>query len=109
MKPTNFCTNGQRCPHCNSNRGKITLEIAQEAFLKKDLELLENTYINSETHMKYKCKKCGDIHSAAYKDIVNKNMGCANCAKNKKISFEKVKENIEKNERIYNSFKKRGF
>ena len=87
MKPTNFCTNGQRCPICKSNFGKITLDIAKKEFLKKNLELLDDKYINSKTRMSYKCKICGDIHSATYSDIFYKNMGCANCSKNKKLSF----------------------
>lgn len=95
MKPTNFLYNGQRCPLCNSNFGKINLDIAKKEFLKKNLELLEDIYINSTTKMKYKCLVCGCEHSATYADIIHKNHGCAGCSKNKKLTFDEIKNKIE--------------
>lgn len=94
MTPGNFLY-GQRCPHCNSNFGKVTIEDAKNAFLKKGLILLEDEYINNTVKMRYKCKKCGCEHATTYSDITYKTHGCAGCSKNKKLTFSEVREKIE--------------
>lgn len=95
MKPSNFISLGQRCPHCNSNLGKIKLEDANKAFLKKGLTLLEKEYKNSRVKMKFKCNKCGNESFISYSDLVYKNNGCSQCSGNKRLLYSDIKQKIE--------------
>lgn len=95
MKPTNFLSNGQRCPKCNSNFNKVNIDIVRDIFLSKNLTLLSDVYTNSKEKLKYRCNKCGDIHSISYTEIKTKDNGCAKCAGNKKLNFSDIKLTIE--------------
>jgi hypothetical protein len=45
-------------PRGNGDSQRLTIEYVKEKFNQKDLELLENEYINAHTYMKYRCKIC---------------------------------------------------
>lgn len=94
MRAGNFLYNGQRCPFCNSNFNKIDLKAAKKKFENVELELLDNTYINEHKKMKYKCKKCNNIHYMSYFDAA-RGHSCPFCAKNKKLSFMEIKGLLE--------------
>lgn len=64
------------------NNRTYTIEIAREEFLKRDLVLLEDEYINSSVRMKYYCKKHPDI--IQYKSmnaLMSVGRGCYYCGR----------------------------
>jgi len=44
--------------------------------------------------MQYRCLKCNLIHSATLSTIKYKTCGCANCSKNRKLTFEEIIQKI---------------
>lgn len=71
---------------------KLEFKDVQKVFEERGFELLENTYINSETPLKYKCK-CGNESKMSYKNA-KKGRSCVECGK-KKLSTSKTKYTIE--------------
>ena len=57
---------------------KLTYEYVQKKFEESGLELLEETYVNSQTKMRYRCKICGLEHSMRYNDL-QQGEGCPHC------------------------------
>lgn len=94
MKPTNFLSNGQRCPHCNSNFNKIKIEDIRRLFEERNLTLLSDTYKNHKSKLLYRCNTCQNEHSVSYMDLKLKNNGCPYCAGNKKLTFDDIKTKI---------------
>ena len=69
------------CPHC-SNRAKHTIEQMREIAQKKGGKCLSNTYINSQTKLKWKCKN-GHIWEAIPNAII-RGQWCKKCADNER-------------------------
>jgi len=97
--------NGQRCRKCKNKkigeRLKFTYEEVYNHFLDQGCELLEDTYINCKTKMKYKCN-CGDISYINF-DNFYRGKRCKKCGAVKigdaiRLSYECV----------YNYFKEQG-
>ncbi|QIG62518.1 HNH endonuclease [Sporosarcina phage Lietuvens] len=66
---------------------KLTYEVIKQFFeVERGFVLLEDTYVNSETPMKYKCN-CGSISKMSYKNA-KKGRSCKECGR-KKLSKAK--------------------
>lgn len=61
---------------------RLTYEFVKEQFEKEGYELLEETYINSKTKMRYRCPE-GHEHSISWGDW-NKGRRCPYCSFDKK-------------------------
>lgn len=77
---------GQRCNNCKINkiREKLRLKYSfvVESFASEKCELLEETYFNSATFMKFKCS-CGAVDKITW-DKFKSGERCSNCMKNRK-------------------------
>jgi DNA-directed RNA polymerase subunit RPC12/RpoP len=67
---------GYRCMKCSGNE-RLTLEFVQQYFKEHNCELLETSYINSNTKMKYKCE-CGREHEMTW-DNFKQGYRCRYC------------------------------
>jgi hypothetical protein len=76
---------------------RLEYEYIKKCFEDKGCELLEDTYVNNSTKMKYKCK-CGEIGYVKFNNFVH-NEGCVICNNKPKHSYEYV----------YNYFKNCGY
>jgi hypothetical protein len=85
---------GHGCPHCARNK-KLTLEFVKETFKKRGDILLSKHYINARTKLQYKCGNCDEKCSIIF-DSYRRGHGCGNCAGNKKLTLDFVKETFEK-------------
>ncbi len=88
---------GQKCKECGikkiKEKKKLTFNYVQGCFTKEDCELLENSYINNHTKMRYKCS-CGNISEITFHNFRAGNR-CKKCGYKKagekqKLSFEYV-------------------
>jgi hypothetical protein len=74
----NTLKKGHGCPYCYGNQ-RLTYDFVKEKFNEIGLELLEDEYVNSQTKMKYNCKKHNDeIQQTTYGEI-SKGHGCYHC------------------------------
>jgi hypothetical protein len=71
---------------------KLELKDVQKVFEERGFVLLDDTYINSETPLRYRCK-CGNESKMSYKNA-KKGRNCAECGK-KKLSKANTKFTIE--------------
>lgn len=75
---------------------KYTFDQVQKIFANNNCELLENTYINSKQHLRYRCE-CNRISKISLNSFLHKGSRCKQCGykKNKekqKLSYEYVKQ-----------------
>jgi hypothetical protein len=95
MKANNF-TNGQRCPYCYGRKIYTTEEFAKRI---KDLTngeyILKSEYVNSHTKVRILHKGCKNIYDA-YPNAFIQGVRCSFCSGNKKLTIDKVKENVSK-------------
>ena len=75
---------GGRCKKCADDRHRLTLEYATEKFKERGLELLEDTYIDRKTPMKFRCVKNHE-RSMTLSSVVN-GCGCKRCASGNRAS-----------------------
>lgn len=85
---------GQGCASC-SGRKKLTLEFVKQKFQKRGDILLSKEYKSNREKLEYKCGKCDDNCSITYNNY-QKRHGCPFCARNKKLTYDFVKECFEK-------------
>lgn len=83
---------------------KLTFEFVKSKFVERGYKLLESTYINSRTKMRYECPKHqGLINEICYNDLRNgagcRYCGTESCDEKRRIPFHIVKR----------EFKKRGY
>lgn len=74
---------------------KKTFEEVKELFEKRNYILLETTYINNKTHMKYICQKHSEKVQKIRVDSLSNGKGCKYCgveyvASKKRLNFDKV-------------------
>ena len=96
---------GHGCKYCGhkkiSNSLSLDYNFVKSEFEKREYILLEDTYINAKTKMKYKCKKhIDEIQSISY-DNLSHGHGCKYCAeeylaKLKTLDYDFVKSEFEK-------------
>jgi hypothetical protein len=93
---------GNGCPNCWSlRRGqsrKHSYEFVRDAFLKRNLELLDPEYINSQTPLHYHCLVCNCTGHLRLNDLLN-GIGCRACgierrAAAQRLDFGKFKEEM---------------
>ena len=74
---------GGGCPKCANEKAgsykKLNINIAKEIFEDKGYELLDDTYINSETKMKYKCPFHPDKEQSISLTKLKQGRGCRFC------------------------------
>lgn len=83
---------------------RLTNEEALERIKKKcdekQIEFIafdndENTYVNNRTYLILKCNKCGNVwNTTSFDKLVTSNRGCPRCAKNKKLTIDEFKTNV---------------
>ena len=73
---------------------RLKFEDVKQLFADRGFELLEDTYVNTRTKMKFKCTK-NHISSISV-DNLKKGCNCSECAGNKKLTTKK-KNNLNKN------------
>ena len=78
VAPTNFL-NGNRCPYCNGNAKKTDEGFKQEAYnLVGDEYTFLDSYIGSQTKIRVKHSKCGNIYEVRPNDFL-KGSRCPYC------------------------------
>jgi very-short-patch-repair endonuclease len=83
---------GTRCRKCSGNE-KLTFEYVKTFFEKQGCELLDKTYINNNTKMKYICK-CKNESEIIFSNFQT-GYKCMKCSGNEKLTFEYVKTFFE--------------
>lgn len=90
--------NGRGCPYC-ARVGKPSFTEVKKEFEARGYELLETTYINSQTKMRYRCPHHPDKELSIRYYSLKDGHGCPYCAGKGSYTFEEVK----------NAFSKRGY
>lgn len=85
---------GYRCSICAGH--KLTYEFVKEEFRKLGLTLLETTYADSRSSMRFTCDAKNHSGCMAY-DSIRNGSGCAKCAGNMKLSYDEVKTLFKQN------------
>jgi len=84
---------GKRCPICAGNK-KLTIEFIKEEIEKEGYKLLSKEYKNNRTKLEVECPK---RHKFGIRwNNFNQGVRCPLCARNKKLSYNYIKEQIEK-------------
>jgi hypothetical protein len=79
-----------RCKECVVVEQSHTIEDAREKFASFGLTLLEDTYVNNKTPMKYRCK-CGKEKARTFGSLTETTVGCDECATDsKKWTWEEI-------------------
>lgn len=101
VKPSNFLS-GKRCPWCN--HPTFNIEIAKELASELDMTLLEETYVDSFTRMKYKCNlhpEMGILHTTL-QSILGHHKSCTKCRYQKlkdtrrnNVDFDAIRKEFE--------------
>ena len=83
---------GTWCPTC-SGHDKLTLEECQKLAISREGECLSTEYINSQTHMEWKCKE-NHTWIANFNSVKHANTWCPTCSKSRseKLSREILEE-----------------
>jgi hypothetical protein len=83
------------CPSCNG-QPTYTIERVREICLEKQLTCLEESYIDCNTHMLFKCNECLREWSTSFRSICQ-NIGCIRCTIRHTIclGLDFVKETIK--------------
>ena len=84
---------GTRCPECIGVK-KLTFEFIKEQIEKENYILHSTEYVNNSTKLDVECNK-GHRYKVNWNDFHNGNR-CPVCAGNKKLTYDQVKEQIEK-------------
>jgi hypothetical protein len=58
----------------------LSMEDVIETIKDKNIECLDNEYVNSKIHMNWKCLVCKKSWKSSYDHIKHSNSGCPNCA-----------------------------
>lgn len=106
VKPSNFLS-GKKCPWCN--HPTYNIDIAKEYAKKLGMTLLEDTYVDSVTKMKYTC----DVHPELgilytnMQSIVQKQKSCTKCRYGKlsktcrdSVDFDAIRKEFEEKDLI---------
>ena len=88
-------SNGSWCLIC-SGKQKKTLEDAKKVAEKNEGECLSTVYINSDTHMLWRCKNSHEWN-ATYDNVTNRGRWCPSCAGVQKKTLEDAKKVAAKN------------
>ncbi|UUV46168.1 HNH endonuclease [Bacillus phage vB_BanS-Thrax2] len=75
------------CPECTGKNVKKNIEICRSVFNSRGFRLIEDTYIDCKTPMKYLCS-CGEEKTASLDSIMNHDTDSCNKCKGKKVSGE---------------------
>ena len=86
--------NGVRCTYCAHNNQKHTIVYVKEQFEAEGYELLEDSYINNYTKMKYRCPE-GHEHSMSWSSW-NKGTRCVYCSGMIKPTIEFIRSEFTK-------------
>ena len=83
------------CPECNG-RPSYTIERVREICLEKQLTCLEESYIDCNIHMRFKCNQCLREWSTSFRSICQ-NIGCIKCSFRDKVclGLDFVKQTIK--------------
>lgn len=95
MNFNSFNSAGKRCPSCAGNKKILLDEIKNEIEKNRDFILLSTQYINAKTKLSIKCKK-GHIFNQSFDSFKHKKYKCPKCAKNKKLTYDEVKDRFNK-------------
>lgn len=96
---------GRGCPKCAIKKRTQKRTKSHEQFLEEmltinsDIEILSK-YINNKTKVKYKCKKCGQIHECIAQHLL-RGVGCPNCYNESKKTT--IKDFINRANKIHSS------
>jgi len=101
----NIKNKGKWCPSC-ARRPSIKIEEVIEYAKKNKGKLLSDVYVNSSSLLDWGCCVCGNIWSANYNNVKNKNSWCPSCSsgKTQKYLFDIIKI-IFKNKKVYYNFR----
>ena len=84
---------GCRCSMC-SRKAKLTYEFVKSEFEKEGYELISDTYVNANTKLVTRCPK-NHIWETTYGHFYD-GKRCGDCDKSKKLTYEFVKSEFEK-------------
>ena len=82
------------CSKCSGTERR-TIEEVRNYLHSVDIELLSETYENSNTYIHVKCKICEHKWPAKYTNLKNHSTGCPNCAGNMKYTTEEVRDYLD--------------
>ncbi|WP_340002075.1 hypothetical protein [Oceanobacillus sp. FSL K6-0127] len=85
----------KKCPDCNGFRRPYEYEEVKKIFEREGCILLEPTYINTKTIMKYQCV-CGEDSCYIRLTDFLRGVRCKRCSKNEPYSYEEVINLFEK-------------
>ena len=88
-----FKNRGVRCPKCQGHQ-KYSIEEVRECYEKEGYTLLSNEYKGNLKKMDIMCNK-GHIYQASF-SVFKRGQRCPYCSGNAKLTYEYVKEYIEK-------------
>lgn len=72
-----------KCSHCVGNNVSKDIEFCKDLFSKQGFDLLEDSYVNCKTPMKYKCS-CGEIRYNTLDNVLHKkSVSCKLCKASK--------------------------
>lgn len=85
------------CPKCARKRTiksvtKYTIEFVKEYCKKRNIEVQNDEYVNSQTKMNLKCTICNNKWQNDFNHIKNRNQGCASCYGNIKKTIEDMQK-----------------
>ena len=92
---------GCGCKKCGTakraNARKLDFDVVKNAFIEKGYTLLDTTYINSKTKMKYVCNKHSDITQEMSYEALRGGIRCRLCSKEsysqkRKLPYEYIKQ-----------------
>ena len=86
----NVKNNGSGCPNCAGN-AMCGIEECHEFAISKGWECLSDVYINSKSHLKWRCSN-GHEWNACFDNVKNVGNGCPNCAGNAMCVIEECHE-----------------
>lgn len=84
-----------RCPECQHPSKKFTYEYVKDYIENEGYELLSKEYKNHKIKLEMKCNK-GHIFKLNFGVFKNIGTRCLECAGNKKLTYDFIKEQIEK-------------
>lgn len=86
---------GKGCPKCAGTM-KHTIEFCKKYSNDRGYSLLSDEYLNTNEHLIFEHKKCGNIFRTSWISFYNNGTGCPLCAGNMKIEISFCKEYSEK-------------
>lgn len=90
----NSISNGQGCPKCGRTM-KLNIDYIKEESLKKDIEIIDDKYINANTKLNARCLKCNNEWMVKWGTIYMGH-GCPKCAGVQKLKLDSIVRELEK-------------